>query len=273
MGDSSIMIKRIMDQDRLRQTLAHLSVAEIVYFPSLTSTNDEARRRADAGAPDLTLVVADEQTAGRGRAGRRWVTTPGSSLAFTLVLRLAAAAATTHYAGLGALAVCSALRQDYGLEAQIKWPNDVLLDGLKVAGVLVEAQWSGDQLLAILLGIGVNLSPAAVPDPALLAFPATCVEAFTQGPPQPEIVLRQILERLFEWRALLGRPEFLAAWQEHLAWKGQRVRVSGPDAGSLEGVVKGLDADGALVLQGEEGITQRILAGDLHLRLEGNTGA
>jgi BirA family biotin operon repressor/biotin-[acetyl-CoA-carboxylase] ligase len=260
-----------MDQTLIYKALAHLPVAEIVYFPSLTSTNDEARRRADAGAPDLTLVVAEEQTAGRGRAGRRWVTMPGSSLAFTLVLRPAAAAATTHYAGLGALAVCSALRQDYGLEAQIKWPNDVLLGGFKVAGVLAEAQWSGDQLQAILLGIGVNLSPAAVPDPALLAYPATCVEAFTQSPLQPETVLRQILEHLLRWRAILGSPEFLAAWQEHLAWKGQRVSVSGQDTEPLVGVVLGLDVDGALVLQGEDGIPQRILAGDLRLRLEGNT--
>jgi BirA family biotin operon repressor/biotin-[acetyl-CoA-carboxylase] ligase len=262
-----------MDQTIIDKALAHLPVAEIVYFPSLASTNDEARRRAEAGAVDLTLVVADEQTAGRGRAGRLWVTTPGSSLAFTLVLRQTVAPATTHFAGLGALAVCSALRQDYGLEAQIKWPNDVLLGGLKVAGVLAEAQWSGDQLQAILMGIGVNLSPAAVPDPALLAFPATCVEAFTQSPLQPEIVLRQILEHLLRWRAILGSLEFLAAWQEHLAWKGQRVSVSGLDAKPLVGVIQGLDVDGALILQGEDGIPQRILAGDLHLRPEGNTGA
>ena len=217
--------------------------------------------------------MADEQTAGRGRAGRRWVTTPGSSLAFTLVLRPTVAPATTHYAGLGALAVCSALRQDYKLEAQIKWPNDVLLGGLKVAGVLVEAQWSGDQLQAVLLGIGVNLSPAAVPDPALLAYPATCVEAFTHHQLTPEIFLRQILERLLHWRAMLGSPDFLAAWQEHLAWKGQRVSVSGPDVVPLAGVVQGLDVDGALLLQGEGGITQRVIAGDLRLRLEGTGSA
>lgn len=258
-----------MNEQSLRQALQGLPIPEIVYFPSLTSTNDEARRRAAANAPDLTLVAAAEQTAGRGRAGHRWVTTPGSSLAFTLVLRPTTATATTHYAGLGALAVCGALGEEYGLEAQIKWPNDVLLDDRKVAGVLVETQWTGDSLQTVLVGIGVNLKPRSVPDPAALAYPATCVEAFTRRPLQPEIMLSQILGQLVRWRKLLGSPEFLAAWQERLAWKGRWVSVQDDGGAELHtGLLAGLSGNGALLLKDAGGAEVEIQAGDLHLRLD-----
>ncbi len=258
-----------MDENSLRLALAGLPVLELVYFPSIGSTNDEAAIRASAGAPDFSLVVAGEQTAGRGRAGRPWITTAGAALAFTLVLRPSGYATATHLTGLGALAVCSTLQVNYGLPAQIKWPNDVLLEGLKVAGVLVESQWIGDRLQAVLLGIGVNLSPQAVPDPALLAFPATCVEAFTHHSLDVEIVLRQILTHLVFWRSRLGSPEFLAAWQENLAWLGRWVNVLGENGSiSQKGVVQGLDADGALLLQSNTGMTIAIHTGDVRLRLE-----
>jgi BirA family transcriptional regulator, biotin operon repressor / biotin---[acetyl-CoA-carboxylase] ligase len=259
-----------MNENRLRQALAGLPVSDIVYYPSIGSTNDEALIRLAAGAPDFTLIVADEQTEGRGRAGRRWITPAGAALAFTLILRLAESSRFSLYAGLGALAICSALRDDYDLPAQIKWPNDVLLGGLKVAGVLVETQWTGDSLQAVLVGIGVNLSLQAVPDPAILAYPATCVEAFTSQPLEPEIILKQILTHLVYWRSRLGSPDFLAAWQENLAWKGQRVTVLGEIASeTLEGVLYELDAGGALLLQDSMGETITIHAGDVRLRLVG----
>jgi len=262
-----------MNERRLKQALEGLPVTEMVYFPRTGSTNDEAAILLAAGAPDFTLVVADEQTAGRGRMGRRWITAPGAALAFTLVLRPWGHSAATNYAGLGALAVCSTLQKDYGLKAQIKWPNDVLLAGRKVAGVLVETQWTGDNLQAVLVGIGLNVGLQSVPDPADLAYPAACMEAFMPQPPEPEIILRQILNHLIDWRARLGSPEFLAAWQEYLAWKGQWVSVLGENGSEIhKGVIQGLDADGALLLQDAAGETITVRTGDISLRLETPAG-
>ncbi len=162
------------------------------------------------------------------------------------------------------------MREDYGLRAHIKWPNDVLLDGRKVAGVLVETQWIGDSLQAVLIGIGVNLSPRSVPDPAVLAYPAACVESFTLRRLEPEIILRQIIARLVYWQTRLESPSFVAAWQEYLAWKDMWVSVLDENGQEIQkGLLQGLSAAGALQLQDSAGETIIIHAGDLRLRLNG----
>lgn len=259
-----------MDEKRLSQEIQKLGLGPLRYFPSLDSTNSEAARWAVDGAGDGSLVLADAQTAGRGRLGRQWYTAPDSALAFTLILRPSQVGEFTLYAGLGALAVCSALRQEYGLSAEIKWPNDVLLVGKKVAGVLVEARWEGSELDSLLVGIGVNvgrdaLPPASWSAPAL--FPSTAVELFLEAPLAREDLLLAILARLVEWRARLGRPEFLQAWQEHLAWQGEWVRILGMDGSiACQGRLMHLAEDGALILQDAEGIPQVVRAGDVRLR-------
>ncbi|HEY5901320.1 MAG TPA: biotin--[acetyl-CoA-carboxylase] ligase, partial [Anaerolineales bacterium] len=123
-----------MDEKTLRAALRDLHLGELRFFPTLSSTNDEALAWAAQGAPDLSVVVADEQTAGRGREGRKWFTPPGAALAFSLLMRPAQpeTAYFPRVVGLAALSVLEALR-GFSLTAQIKWPNDVLLDGRKVA--------------------------------------------------------------------------------------------------------------------------------------------
>src|SRR5512147_2557842 len=129
-----------MDEKTLRASLRDMHLGELRFFPTLSSTNDEALAWAAQGAPDLSVVVADEQTAGRGREGRKWFTPPGAALAFSLLMR-PVQQETPYFprvVGLAALSVLEALRA-YGLQTQVKWPNDVLLEGRKVAGILVEA--------------------------------------------------------------------------------------------------------------------------------------
>src|SRR5690606_3785950 len=145
---------------QLEQALQGFSIGPWRYFDRLGSTNDEAARWADRGAPHLALVLADEQYAGRGRLGRQWFTPPGAALALSLVLRprpenRLASEQIPFYTALGALALSQALRRQLGLSPAIKWPNDVLLVGRKTAGILAEAQWQGDQVQAVILGIGV----------------------------------------------------------------------------------------------------------------------
>ena len=173
-----------MDPQTLAACLAGLSVGEVRYFERLGSTNDEAATWAEQGAADMALVVADEQTAGRGRSGRTWITPPSAGLAFSLVLRPSGVERSEHIlprlTGLGALAVTEALHKVYRLPAQIKWPNDVLIYNRKVAGVLVEAHWFGEELSAMILGIGINVAAASLSEviqrESPLRFPATSVE-------------------------------------------------------------------------------------------------
>lgn len=273
-----------MDLKSLRARLSDLPLGPIRYYDTIGSTNDEAAAWIEAGARDLSLVTADEQTRGRGRSQRRWFTPPRAGLALSLILRQSlsvnpdpASFQLSRLTGLGAVGVCTALQASCHLQAQIKWPNDVLLNGRKVAGVLAEAFWHGDLLEGVVLGIGVNISPQSVPPAAELNFPATSVEAETGTPVDRLALLHAILEEIIFWRQRLATPAFLQAWELHLAYKGEWVRMlnSGPSyppevsAGAetvCEGQLLGLDASGGLQLRDRSGQTIMLHSGEIHLR-------
>ncbi|HSV86678.1 MAG TPA: biotin--[acetyl-CoA-carboxylase] ligase [Levilinea sp.] len=248
--------------------LAGLPVPELRYFDSTGSTNDEALRWAEQGAPDGALVVADTQTAGRGRMDRRWVTRPGVALAFSLVLRPtpAEAGALGLFSPLGALAVAAALIENYGLAAQVKWPNDVLLKHRKLCGILVEAVWMGSVARNVVIGIGVNVARHAVPPDDEVIFPATSVEDVLGKPVDRLELLREILEKLFGWRACLGSPEFLQTWDAHLAFKDEWVEVQPPGQPAVVGKIAGLAPAGDLRLVTPAGEVITVVAGDLRLK-------
>ena len=169
--------------------MKNLPLGGIRWFHQVSSTNDEAANWIKTGCDDLSLVIADEQTAGRGRGGRRWFTPPGSALAFSVVLRvddqinrILDLQSTARLNGLGALAVCLALQNKYSLLAKIKWPNDVLVNGKKLAGILTETDWVGNELTAVVIGIGINVATESIPPADWDAnnphpYPATSVES------------------------------------------------------------------------------------------------
>jgi BirA family biotin operon repressor/biotin-[acetyl-CoA-carboxylase] ligase len=254
---------------RLRMDhLAGLPVSELRYFDSIGSTNDEALRWAEQGAPDAALVVADTQTAGRGRMDRRWVTRPGVALAFSLALRPTPveASALGLFSPLGALAVAAALRENYGLLAEVKWPNDVLLERRKCCGILVEVVWLGSVARYVVIGIGVNVARQAAPPDSEVIYPATSVEDVLGKPVDRLELLRIILEQLFGWRARLGDPEFLQAWDAHLAFKGEWVEALPPGQPAVTGKIAGLAPTGDLRLVTAQGEQITVTAGDLRLR-------
>ncbi len=256
-----------MDLRTLKVALAGLPIPAVRFYPSIGSTNDDALGWAQEGAEDLSLVAADLQTSGRGRMGRRWVTTPGASLAFTLVLRPSPGEMkhTSLFSPLGALAVASAL-EELGLETLVKWPNDVLLKRRKVCGILGEASWNGDRLGGLALGIGVNVAPDSVPPDDEVIYPATCVEAELDRPVERERLLARIVHHLLRWRPALGGPAFQEAWQARLAFMGEAVTVSPPHGDAIHGQVAGVDREGNLILVLPGGGKVNIAAGDVHLR-------
>ncbi len=257
-----------MEIHTLQERLSHLNLPEIRYYNRLGSTNDLADEWARQNAPDLALVVADEQTAGRGRMGRTWFTPAGAALAFSLVLRPGRIASQhiAHLTALGALAVCITLKEHYHLPAEIKWPNDVLLSGKKCCGVLVEANWQEQNLRYAILGVGINVSAEAIPQGIPLNFPATAVETALGQPVDRLELLAHILERLLFWRTRLGSVEFLEAWKLHLAFLNQEVRIIRPNAVPLVGVIDGLAPDGALILRLKDNSVRTVEFGEVQVR-------
>jgi BirA family biotin operon repressor/biotin-[acetyl-CoA-carboxylase] ligase len=272
-----------MDQPSLESALADLPLGAIRFLSTLDSTNDEAWRWIDCAAPHAALVVADEQTAGRGRNNRHWVTVASSGLAFSLVMRSPPLEAQSirRLTGLGALAVCQTLNSLYALPAQIKWPNDILIGQRKAGGILVETRWQGDVVTAAVVGIGINIAPPSISLRNLpvesLNFPATCVEAELTHPVDRLELLHGVLENFFSWLEQLSLHEFLAAWEDNLAYRDQWVELSMVNPSSstraqLEpnpeytGKLIGLDANGALKLLAQSGRIITVQVGEVQLK-------
>jgi BirA family biotin operon repressor/biotin-[acetyl-CoA-carboxylase] ligase len=228
---------------------------QIIRLASVDSTQRYAAMLATDGAADGTAVVAETQTAGRGRRGRLWRDTPGASLLVSVILRTSLPLTRVPTLSLAAgVAVAEALITMAGVEARLKWPNDVLVNGRKIAGVLLERQ-SG----AVILGIGINIAAAAVP--AELTAQATSV-AGEGGRADRVAILAALLDALADWRACLEREGFepvRARWTALAAMLGRRITADG-----VVGMALGLDDDGALLMETGAGTT-RILAGDVHM--------
>lgn len=253
------MYNHAMKEAEFRDAVAGLVLDKAAFFATIGSTNDVVAEWARRGLKGLAVAAADEQTHGRGRAGRRWFTPAGSALAFSLLLSPVTSMDPTvlgRASGLGALAVCEALESLYSLAPQIKWPNDVLLNGKKTAGILAEAHWSGDHLQVLILGIGINVAPNSVPPGETINFPATCVQAVLSKAIETSELLRAVLQRLIVWNAKLQSIEFIRAWESRLAYLGQTVRLE-TGAKEVDAQLHGLATDGGLEL--------RLPSGDLRV--------
>lgn len=232
------------------------------------SSNSQLLARAEAGAPSGSVLVADRQTAGRGRRGRPWLSAPGDSLTFSLLWRFPAE--STAPGGLS-LAVGLALAEglaSLGLRGLgLKWPNDLLLDGLKLGGVLVELQ--AGQLRSAVIGIGLNLHlPADLPPDVRAGATALDQIGFVLQREQVLAALLAALLRVLDQYAVAGFAGLRQSWMQHHAYQGQVVRISG--AQQMEGVCLGVDVDGALQLQTAQGL-KTVVSGDVSLRPFGST--
>ena len=258
----------------LETALRDFALGGLRFFEIVGSTNDEALAWAASGARDASLVVADAQSSGRGRDGRKWTSQPGAGLAFSLILRPTQAERELvgRFAGLASLALVDSLARR-GLAAEVKWPNDVLIGRRKSAGVLVEAVWTGAEVESLVIGMGVNVAPGSLPPAAELSFPATCVETELGGPVPRYALLRELLTSLFELRAGLTSDAFLARWEQALAFRGEQVQIwQGRDRqGEFSGQafmaeLIGLEHDGSLRVRLGSGETRRVHFGEVRLR-------
>ncbi len=256
-----------MNEYHLKYSLSRLKFGVLRYFDSIGSTNDEALAWAADGAPDLSIVLAEEQTSGRGRLNRKWFTPKGTALAFSLILRPTAIQRPhlSRIVGLAALSIIDALALR-GLDAQIKWPNDILINGEKVAGILVETVWTGDDVDAVVIGVGVNVTQAAVPPADLLNFPAASIEKTLGVNPDSEQLFHDILAGINAWLPRMDTDAFIKTWDKKLAFRGQQVQIYVEGKAPIIGELAGLEADGSLRLRDAHDNFVIIRFGDVSLR-------
>ena len=243
------------------------------------STNADLAAAARSGAPDGTVLVADHQTAGRGRMGRTWTAPPGSGFALSVLLRPEVPLDRwTWLPLLAGLAVSDALRQQTGLPAEVKWPNDVLVLGRKLCGVLAE-RVETDSGPAVVIGMGVNvhLRTDELPVPTATSVDLARAELGVAGVPVARTpivssVLRCLERDVRRWQdvAAVASPDdpdaVALAYRERCTTIGREVRISLSDGTAVEGVARDVDAYGRLVLQTPDG-TRTFGAGDVvHLR-------
>jgi BirA family biotin operon repressor/biotin-[acetyl-CoA-carboxylase] ligase len=237
----------------------------IEYFDSIDSTNTAARRLAADGAGEGTVVIAETQTKGRGRLGRSWASPALRNLYLSIVLRppiaVAEAAQLTLVAGV---AVAEAIRE-WAAHAAIKWPNDVVVDGRKLAGILTEMEADDDRVRFVVLGIGVNLNAAAEDFPEELRDKAYALCAAAGRPIDRTAFAARLLSRLDERYGLFLTNGFAAIrplWETCSCLTGRTVQIDA--AGQrCAGVVTGIGDDGALILRDAGGCDVRVVAGDV----------
>ncbi len=234
----------------------------IVYYESVGSTNDEARRLAQAGTPEGTLVLAEQQTAGRGRLQRPWISPEGQALLFSLVFYPSLAPRQAfQLVMLTSLACMRAVRATSGLETRIKWPNDLLLGGKKLAGILGELGQAGERLYAVVgVGLNVNVDLASYPE---LREQATSLCGALGHPVARLPLLQEILRRIEESydRLRAGHSPY-DEWVANLDTLGREVRLTVAE-GTFEGRAASVDPDGALCLALPDGTARRFLVGDV----------
>lgn len=236
-------------------------------FESVASTNDLAIRMAEEGAPEGTVVIAGDQTAGRGRHGRSWVSPPGMGLYLSLILRPDKPFSELwQVAFVASLAAAEAVSRVSGLQARIKWPNDIMLNARKVSGLLVEARAAGeDCLVPVVVGIGINVNAADFPPEVMQN--ATSISREVGGPVSLQDVERELLRALdARYTQYLGEgfSSILSAWKSLDCTVGRHVVVRSGDR-DVEGTAVEVNPEGDLVLEREDGARTSVTAGEVIL--------
>ena len=244
--------------------------SEIKYFTVTDSTNVQAKKLAAAGAPDGTLVIAEEQTGGRGRLSRKFFSPRGKGILFSVILRpKILPQQAPKYTLLAAVAIVKAMKEVTGANVGIKWPNDILHDGKKLVGILTEmnAEMEGVNFIVIGMGINVNIPIEALPDD--VKDKAASLSGILGHEVSRLKLLSAIaaeLERLYITAQTEGFEPIFRQWREYSITLGQHISVIGVGTGeTYEGTAVDIDSDGALLVK-TNGQIKRVLAGDVSIR-------
>jgi len=236
------------------------------YFAEIGSTNTHARELAEKGAAEGEVVLAESQTHGRGRLGRRWESPPFANLYFSVILRPKLAPVYAPQITLtAAVALAEAIDSLIPLSPVIKWPNDILVNGKKLAGILAEAVCARERVEYVILGIGVNVNCPVDAMSQELRQRATSLFDVTRIHMDREFVLRRLiqdLDRCYGDLEQFGFEAIAPQWEARFGLRGKRVRIELCDQ-VLIGRARGLARDGTLLVEGDDGILQKVIAGDV----------
>lgn len=235
---------------------------EILFFPSLTSTMDVARKAAREGAVEGTAVMARTQTAGRGRLGRVWLS-PQGSLAISVILK-PSLVALPRLIMVASLAVVRTIKKVANLEAHIKWPNDVLIKGKKVCGILIENEVTGNQVDFAIIGIGININfnPTAFPEISDIATSLSNELGKEISQIEFTSVLLYDLEQLYLEAQASTATAIYEEWRDHLETLGKWIQVKAGDT-IEEGMAETVTENGNLILRRADGSLAEVVAGDV----------
>jgi len=235
----------------------------VICYPSLASTMEVAKREAQQGAVEGTTIIADEQTAGKGRMKRLWLS-PRGSIALSVIL-YPDVSYLSSLVMLVSLAVVHSIEAVTGLEAQVKWPNDVLIHGKKVCGVLIESELRRDIVDYAIVGIGVNVNLRLVDFPEILPIATSLSDELEREVSRLELIRRLLVEIERLYLALPVSEAIYEEWRDRLVTLGRRVSVKW-DTTSYEGIAESVARDGSLLLRQSDGSLTKIMAGDVTLR-------
>ena len=239
---------------------------EIIHFSETDSTNSKAKELAGRGTPEGTIVIAERQTVGRGRRGRSWFSPDNSGLYLSLVLRPEVVPAEAPKMTLmTAVAVCDVLVPHLSSPPRVKWPNDILAGGRKIAGILTEISTEPDAIDYVVVGLGLNVNVPARQFPKEIRGRATSILIETGKVHSRAAILRSFLEHFERIYALFREGRFsliLDRWKAYADTAGQYVRVD-QIGRVLSGEIQNIDEDGSLLLKDEKGYLHRIISGDI----------
>jgi BirA family biotin operon repressor/biotin-[acetyl-CoA-carboxylase] ligase len=258
-----------LDSEHVRSLLGpHANTYTLEIHERIDSTNSHLMRVASQGAAHATCAVTELQTSGRGRRGRVWQAGLGHSLAFSVLWRFDCGAGALSGLSLAVgVAMMRALRELGAHDARLKWPNDVLSDQQKLAGILIELQGDMDGPSAAVIGVGLNLRlPEAMR--RSIDQPTTDLHRLLDEPVERDVVLAALLRHLADVLQAFERGGFeqlREEWTVHHAYHNDTVRMLMPDGRVIEGIAEGIGADGALLVRTQEGV-QRFTAGEISMR-------
>jgi len=258
--------KSNLSRDAILQRLKTKFVGRnLLYYPSVTSTMDVARKAANEGASEGTTVVAEEQTKGRARMGRAWIN-PRGVIAVSIILR-PEMRQLLRLTMVASLATSHCIEQATGLETTIKWPNDVLVKGKKVSGILTESALRGQSVDWAIIGIGINANfdPKAYPELANIATSLSL--ELGREVSQLDIVLHLLHEMELYYLALRSDEPIHEEWQNRLETLGKTIKVKSGE-GMEEGYAESVDSDGTLLLRRSDGTLVRFVTGEVTLSTE-----
>lgn len=255
--------------DEIRNVLQTDFIGRKIYaFDKTDSTNDIASRLAEAGEPEGALVVAEQQAKGRGRLGRTWFSPKGKGLWFSIILRPGLPPSAAPQVTLaGAVACAKAVRDIAGLDALIKWPNDVVINNKKVCGILTEMNTDMDRIRHVVMGVGMNVNVGGEEFPRELTATATSVKIETSKDISRLALLAAVLHVFEELYARLKAGDFESVKQEWIGLSnivGKYVRVT-TEGRTLDGYAVGVDFRGNLIVRLANGLNEHIISGDVRI--------